>query len=130
MQRPVLEIKDKPPSRHRRDSDSVMVCRENSTETSCCRFPLEVNFEKFGWDWVIAPRSYTANYCSGKCGFVFKTMHRATHVIQQSSNKIDGAGPCCSPKKLAPLRLIYFDENHNIIWGKLAAMIVKECGCA
>lgn len=31
-------------------------CDEHSQESRCCRYRLTVDFEKFGWDWVIAPK--------------------------------------------------------------------------
>lgn len=31
-------------------------CDEASQETRCCRYKLTVDFEKFGWDWIIAPK--------------------------------------------------------------------------
>lgn len=31
-------------------------CDETSQETRCCRYKLTVDFEKFGWDWIIAPK--------------------------------------------------------------------------
>ena len=31
-------------------------CDEATQETRCCRYKLTVDFEKFGWDWIIAPK--------------------------------------------------------------------------
>lgn len=31
-------------------------CDETSQESRCCRYKLTVDFEKFGWDWIIAPK--------------------------------------------------------------------------
>lgn len=31
-------------------------CDEASQESRCCRYKLTVDFEKFGWDWIIAPK--------------------------------------------------------------------------
>lgn len=33
-------------------------CDEASQETRCCRYKLTVDFEKFGWDWIIAPKKW------------------------------------------------------------------------
>lgn len=33
-------------------------CDEASQETRCCRYKLTVDFEKFGWDWIIAPKKF------------------------------------------------------------------------
>ncbi|XP_029461882.1 growth/differentiation factor 8 isoform X2 [Rhinatrema bivittatum] len=52
---PFLEVKimDKP-KRSRRDFG--LECDELSTESRCCRYPLTVDFEAFGWDWIIVPK--------------------------------------------------------------------------
>lgn len=31
-------------------------CDEATQETRCCRYKLTVDFEKFGWEWIIAPK--------------------------------------------------------------------------
>lgn len=31
-------------------------CKEGDGEERCCRYPLVVDFEEMGWDWVIAPK--------------------------------------------------------------------------
>ncbi|XP_061471441.1 growth/differentiation factor 11 isoform X2 [Rhineura floridana] len=36
-------------------------CDEHSTESRCCRYPLTVDFEAFGWDWIIAPKRSMAD---------------------------------------------------------------------
>uniref|UniRef100_A0A1B0CN50 TGF-beta family profile domain-containing protein n=1 Tax=Lutzomyia longipalpis TaxID=7200 RepID=A0A1B0CN50_LUTLO len=62
--------------RHRRPKRSTsLTYRENESETRCCRYPLVVDFDKFGWDWVIAPKQYDANYCSGECSINFLTRY-------------------------------------------------------
>ncbi|KAL4617982.1 myostatin-like [Arapaima gigas] len=64
---PFMEVKiSETPKRLRRDSG--LDCDENSPESRCCRYPLTVDFEDFGWDWIIAPKRYKANYCSGDNG--------------------------------------------------------------
>ena len=36
------------------------------------------------------------------------------------------AGPCCSPKKMAPINMLYLDQDYNVILGKLPSMKVAE----
>ncbi|XP_064455964.1 growth/differentiation factor 8-like [Ornithodoros turicata] len=103
-------------------------CQENSSEERCCRYPLTVDFEQFGWDWIIAPKRYEANYCSGECPYVFLQKYPHTHLIQQV-NLSGSAGPCCAPRKISAISMLYFDDNHNIIYGVLPGMIVDRCGC-
>ena len=38
--------------------------------------------------------------------------------------------PCCTPKRMAPMSLMYVDESKNVIKQNLHNMIVEECGCA
>ena len=38
-----------------------------SQVTQCCLWPLIIDFDEFGWDWVLFPKTYEANFCSGDC---------------------------------------------------------------
>lgn len=101
-------------------------CRESDNEKRCCRYPLSVDFETFGWDWVIAPKRYEANYCAGECAMSFLPRYTHTHIWQLSTS----AQPCCSPRKMSPLKLLYFDKNYNIVYSVLPNMIVEKCSCS
>ncbi|XP_055714549.1 growth/differentiation factor 8 [Phlebotomus papatasi] len=123
---PYIEIVTKD-RRHRRPKRSTsLTCRENENETRCCRYPLVVDFDKFGWDWVIAPKQYDANYCSGECSINFLTRYGHTHVMQLASS----AQACCSPRKMAPLTLLYFNPQEQIVHTTLQNMIVQMCSCS
>ncbi|MEE6490382.1 hypothetical protein FKM82_015863 [Ascaphus truei] len=125
---PFMEVKVMDtPKRSRRDFG--LDCDEHSTESRCCRYPLTVDFEAFGWDWIIAPKRYKANYCSGECGIVFLQKYPHTHLVQQA-NPRGSAGPCCTPTKMSPINMLYFNENEQIIYGKIPAMVVDRCGCS
>lgn len=109
-----------------------MDCDENSSERLCCRYPLTVNFEEFGWDWIIAPKQYQANYCSGECPFVFLQRYPYTHLAQltNTTGKYTGTGPCCAPRKMSAISMLYYDQDMNIIFGLLPGMVVDRCGCS
>src|SRR6218665_4195172 len=106
-------------------------CDESSAESRCCRYPLVVDFEQFRWDWVAVPRRYSAYYCSGECSFLYHQRYPHTNLAQQA-NKIAGTagGPCCSPRKVSDISMLYYDENMNIIYGRLPGMVVDQCGCS
>ena len=123
-----LETKDLMNSRPKRMTD--LNCDEHSSERRCCRYPLVVDFEAFGWDWVIVPKRYSAYYCSGECPFSFYQKFPHTHLFQLSSGEGTGGGPCCSPKKVSQMSMLYYDENMNIVYGRLPGMVVDKCGCA
>lgn len=104
-------------------------CDEHSTESRCCRYPLTVDFEAFGWDWIIAPKRYKANYCSGQCEYMFMQKYPHTHLVQQA-NPRGSAGPCCTPTKMSPINMLYFNDKQKIIYGKIPGMVVDRCGCS
>lgn len=121
------EVDDKRRPRHKR-STLALYCNENDRENRCCRFPLTVDFEEFGWNWIIAPKKYDANYCSGECSLNFLPTFPHTHVWQLSNAAT--ATPCCSPHKMSDLKLLYYDHNFNIVLSKIPSMIVKTCSCS
>ncbi|KFQ50925.1 Growth/differentiation factor 11, partial [Nestor notabilis] len=98
-------------------------CDEHSTESRRCRYPLTVDFEAFGWDWIIAPKRYKANYCSGQCEYMFMQKYPHTHLVQQA-NPRGSAGPCCTPTKMSPINMLYFNDKQQIIYGKIPGMVV------
>ncbi|CAN8179283.1 unnamed protein product [Coccothraustes coccothraustes] len=91
--------------------------------------PLTVDFEAFGWDWIIAPKRYKANYCSGQCEYMFMQKYPHTHLVQQA-NPRGSAGPCCTPTKMSPINMLYFNDKQQIIYGKIPGMVVDRCGCS
>ncbi|CRL08163.1 CLUMA_CG020966, isoform A [Clunio marinus] len=123
--RPFIDIlpKDQRKKRLKRSSPR---CQKGSNESRCCRHELTVDFDKFGWDWIIAPKKYDANYCAGECQIAFLQQYAHTHVMQLST----AANPCCSPRKMTPMQLLYFDSQLNIVLGTIPNMIVEECFCS
>lgn len=127
--KPFVEIKVEK-QKHRRTRRMIgLNCEENADEVRCCRYPLTVDFEEFGWDWIIAPKRYEANYCSGECPYVFLQKYPHTHLVQQA-NPQGSAGPCCAPRKMSSISMLYFDADFNIIYGMLPGMVVDRCGCS
>ncbi|KAM7380873.1 hypothetical protein PAMP_004143 [Pampus punctatissimus] len=125
---PFMEVKiSEAPKRARRDSG--LDCDENSPESRCCRYPLTVDFEDFGWDWIIAPKRYKANYCSGECEYMHLQKYPHTHLVNKA-NRRGTAGPCCTPTKMSPINMLYFNRKEQIIYGKIPSMVVDRCGCS
>ncbi|XP_073701312.1 growth/differentiation factor 8 [Garra rufa] len=125
---PFMEVKiSEGPKRIRRDSG--LDCDENSSESRCCRYPLTVDFEDFGWDWIIAPKRYKANYCSGECDYMHLQKYPHTHLVNKA-NPRGTAGPCCTPTKMSPINMLYFNGKEQIIYGKIPSMVVDRCGCS
>ncbi|ODM95211.1 Inhibin beta chain [Orchesella cincta] len=106
----------------------------------CCKQRFYISFKDLDWDdWIIAPRGYYANYCRGSCGGPHRTpdtfLNYHTHVLEEyrrtpeGQANLSGITPCCAPTKFAPMSLIYFGPDLNIIKRDLPKMIVEECGC-
>jgi len=112
-------------------------CDDASNERRCCRYPLVVDFDQFGWDWVIVPRRYSAYYCSGECPFLYMQTGPSAHLRQQQQSPTavrpgPGAsgGPCCSPRRVSSISMLYYDKYANILHGRVPDMVVEQCGCA
>ncbi|XP_076641622.1 growth/differentiation factor 8 [Halictus rubicundus] len=103
-------------------------CDETTQETKCCRYKLTVDFEKFGWDWIIAPKKYDANYCSGDCPMAFLQSYPNTHIVSLALPP-NNTGPCCAPRKLSEITILYFDNEYQIVFSRLPGMVVERCGC-
>lgn len=102
---------------------------------SCCRRTFYVDFVKIGWDWVIHPQGFYANFCEGSCDSLHTrvTSERAI-ILQEAAKKNLGppayTGSCCSPTKMLPFSMLYWDDEYNIAKKDLQDLKVKECGCS
>uniref|UniRef100_T1J7E5 TGF-beta family profile domain-containing protein n=1 Tax=Strigamia maritima TaxID=126957 RepID=T1J7E5_STRMM len=101
----------------------------------CQRFPLAINFREIGWDnWVVAPATYNAYFCSGTCPFPINDhLNASNHAVVQ--NLVHSFQPnyvppaCCAPTKLAPMSMLYYEYNSSLILKTYEDMVVDECGC-
>ncbi|KAL3887914.1 hypothetical protein ACJMK2_000299 [Sinanodonta woodiana] len=85
-------------------------------------------------DWIIAPDGYAAFYCGGECYFPLGAHLNATNhaIVQSLVNSADLAevpNPCCTPKKLSGISVLYFDDYSNVVLKRYKDMVVKACGC-
>ncbi|XP_019635153.1 PREDICTED: growth/differentiation factor 8-like [Branchiostoma belcheri] len=126
---PFLVMHTHDPGTVRRKRMAGLNCEQDSNEERCCRYPLQVDFREFGWDWIIAPNTYQAYYCAGDCPPIFLQKYPHTHLVQQV-NKAGSVGPCCTPTKMSNISMLYFDDDGNIIYAKLPDMKVDRCGCS
>lgn len=102
---------------------------------ACKKHELYVSFRDLGWqDWIIAPEGYAAYYCEGECAFPLNSYMNATnHAIVQTLvhfiNPETVPKPCCVPKELQGISVLYFDDSSNVILKKYRNMVVGSCGC-
>uniref|UniRef100_A0A914DFY2 TGF-beta family profile domain-containing protein n=1 Tax=Acrobeloides nanus TaxID=290746 RepID=A0A914DFY2_9BILA len=103
-------------------------CRPETlnANTNCCLYPLEISFDEFGWDWVVAPKKIKFYYCAGKCDK--NTLKKVDHARLLS---LDSLGDmCCSPEKIDSLEIMYQDAQGNLQMRQIPNMIVRSCACS
>lgn len=90
---------------------------------------LHINFHDLGMNNIIAPKSYEAYYCDGKCpvfsGPIYSFLRNRYRLL--SGKKIPKA--CCVPTVLESLQLLYINTKGNIILDHFREMVVSSCGC-
>uniref|UniRef100_A0A914WJZ3 TGF-beta family profile domain-containing protein n=1 Tax=Plectus sambesii TaxID=2011161 RepID=A0A914WJZ3_9BILA len=104
---------------------------------SCCLNNFYMNFTEIGWDdWIIQPKGYEANYCTGNCRLHqqnqlhSKILRTIAYTKERNSEPFDEQMiPCCAPKRFSPLRIIYAVGPNDIRTKKVNGMKALECGC-
>ncbi|XP_076037306.1 growth/differentiation factor 8-like [Oratosquilla oratoria] len=125
---PVLEIHTRESRRSRSKRMANRVCRDDSQESLCCRYPLTVDFVKLGWDFIVAPKSYDANFCRGECPYLYAHKYVHTSMLQKI-NQNGTTGPCCGARQLSAVQMLYYDHTKNVKLDIIQDMIVDRCGC-
>ncbi|XP_063814581.1 growth/differentiation factor 10 [Pseudophryne corroboree] len=102
----------------------------------CSRRYLKVDFADIGWsEWIIAPKSFDAYYCSGVCEFPMpKVVRPSNHATIQSIVKAVGIipgvpEPCCTPDRMSSLTVLFLDESGNVVLKVYPNMSVESCSC-
>ncbi|KAG5869522.1 hypothetical protein JTB14_015733 [Gonioctena quinquepunctata] len=123
---PYLEISTYE-SKRRVRRNTALNCDDSSQQTVCCRYPLLVDFGSIGFDFIIAPRTFNSYMCSGECSFL--TLQKYLHTHLKQITMPDSSPPCCTPRKLGSISMLYFDEHLNILSGSMPGIVVEKCGC-
>ncbi|XP_051900254.1 transforming growth factor beta-1 proprotein-like [Pristis pectinata] len=104
----------------------------SSTEENCCVRPMYIDFRKdLGWKWIHEPKGYQANFCMGPCPYIWSTDTQHTMVLSlyNMHNPGASASPCCVPKLLEPLTILYYVGRQAKV-EQLSNMVVKSCKCS
>lgn len=107
------------------DSQESKICEEDSSEAGCCGYQLRIDFDDFGWDWILQPRHYFTRYCAGVCRSVtsFSYSRNVVRLLRTESS------PCCTPVKRYPLSVIYYDNTGRLNVRVVQDLVVGSCGC-
>ncbi|XP_023019071.1 growth/differentiation factor myoglianin [Leptinotarsa decemlineata] len=123
---PYLEISTYESKRRVRRS-TALNCDDSSDQSLCCRYPFVVDFGYLGFDFIIAPRTFNSYMCAGECSFLSLQKYLHTHLKQIAMP--NSLPPCCTPRKLGSISMLYFDQHMNILSGSMPGMVVERCGC-
>ena len=122
-------------TRRRRNRRSLnwRFCKKRPRESRCCLRSLYIDFEKdLRWKWIHAPKGFYANYCAGRCPFLWGSEKQNHHTsIMALYNRINPnapGDPCCVPKEYEPLVILYFKDGQPKV-DELSNMAVSECTC-
>jgi len=119
-----LETFDFRSGRNRRNSQNL--CRVEANQTGCCLYDLVIDFEKVGWEFVIAPKRYNAYICNGECDPVQMSKSPLGRIAMHAH--VDHF-LCCHPKEYTGITIVYVDESNQIWVREVPNMVAKKCGC-
>ncbi|NXO88226.1 NODAL protein, partial [Sitta europaea] len=100
----------------------------------CRRVDMVVDFEQTDWgSWIVYPKKYNAYRCEGLCPSpVDETFKPTNHAYIQSLLQLYKPNqvpcPACSPVKMSPLSMLYYEKGEIVIRHH-EDMIIEECGC-
>ena len=109
--RPFLVIDLEKPKALSRKKRQSRVCTSDTTE--CCRESLYVNFTEIGWDWIIFPKGFRADYCKGLCESEISRLRKYSFILDHKNVKVDVA--CCTPTKMLNLSVLYRGDNGQFV---------------
>lgn len=102
----------------------------------CCKRELIVDFEALGWDWVLAPRQYTANYCSGTCqnpnAAERTNMGENSQIINSMLAYLDSGSvsTCCVPRNEESLTMLVITESGEVRQHRNVLKTIQSCKCS
>ncbi|NXL79444.1 NODAL protein, partial [Leptocoma aspasia] len=108
--------------------------REQQGRELCRRVDMMVDFEQTGWgSWIVYPKKYNAYRCEGLCPSpVDESFKPTNHAYIQSLLQLYKPNqvpcPACSPVKMSPLSMLYYEKGEIVIRHH-EDMIIEECGC-
>ena len=129
--RPFLVIEFEKSRKLNRKKRNAPIDCEGPRPTACCRQSFYVNFTKIGWDWIILPEGFHANFCEGSCESPISLLYGYSLILQEMNRKnLTPIPMCCTPSKMSALSILYFDYHEHIIKTDVSDMRVDECGCS
>jgi len=108
------------------DDEATTEAPTEACTGSCCRHSFRVDFASIGYDWIISPKQYDANYCLGECARPTSVELSSIHAHLTIPSNVTR---CCAPKDMAGLQVMYRDKDGGFHKRVIDRMIVLSCGC-
>lgn len=101
---------------------------------NCCKRNLVIDIHRdLNWTWILKPRTFSANFCSGFCPVTWPTAtyHTLLRLIYMSNsgNPTSSPAPCCVPDKFAPLPLLILYNQTFIRLVTIEDISIDSCIC-
>ena len=126
-------------SRLRRDIGMNKTNSRPSTNDTdlCTRRDLHINTKQTFGNFLIAPLSFNAYDCVGKCDLTAGAASFSNHAVVRSlaAERMDGGGKvvlnCCVATNFSTdmLGIMYFKKDGHVILRQYRDMVATECGC-
>lgn len=127
-------------SRFRRDSktntNKTAVIPSSSPAVLCSRRDLHINAKHIFGNLIIAPLSFNAYDCAGKCDVTFAPGSFSNHAIvrltaaEHSKQGYEVTAPCCVPTNYGSLLgVLYTKQDGHVVLRQYTNMVATECGC-
>ena len=123
---------ESPHRRRKRSLDADYCFRRKPDEANCCLRELFIDFRNdLGWKWIHAPTGYYANFCAGACPYLWSmdSQHATILSLYKSMNPRASSSPCCTPKELDPLTIMYYDKGKYKLT-QMTDMVLLSCKCS
>lgn len=121
-------------ARRRRQASSSGVGYCQAQQSTCCLKPLTIRFrEDLGFNFIVQPTSYVANYCGGVCprtaggDTMTPTLYEFLSQLN-SGNPASSVVPCCAGNTYLPLEVLIQTQGQLVI-EELQQVIVTSCRC-
>ena len=132
------------PTRRRRHSPyrtQVMPGRQTGTGT-CSLKSWKVSFHELGWNWILRPEVFIANYCGGECfedrtpsadmNFTGNALMRVSYrQVNRALSPSDESlpAPHCAAVSYDSVHIVYCDTNSTIRMRAMEEMVATACAC-
>jgi hypothetical protein len=109
--------------------------QKRQVSSSCDVIPFNITFREIGMeDWIEAPLSFEAGFCSGTCKGVrsyYEFLMTQVFLHNQTMEEQYGRcwETCCKPREYEYLTILHAENDNTFALRNMTNMVVKSCAC-